>query len=326
MLSIIMTAYNEEENISRAIESVINQTAKLDYEFLIVDDGSIDNTFAILEKYQKKYKEIIKIFKIKNSGLGRARNYALNRAKGEFVSFLDSDDEYAPKLFENFLRVLNQYQGDIDIYSFSHMKIYPNTTDSTLSTVEKVESGKEAMKTMAKYNGYMFMACNKVFKRELFKNNLFPEGVLHEDKVPVSRAVCEANKVVSDSFEGLYYYMNPTSITHQRFNEKQFDALSQSEIIIEDAKKNNHDFIEYAVLGLIGSMSGLINGISLLDNQQEFNKYHEIMKNWYLKYEHLLKNNEIISKRLLFAVKLFVNYPKLYKFVYLNYRHLKNRF
>src|SRR5699024_1442350 len=113
---------------------------------------------------------------------------------------------------------------------------------------------------------------------------------------------------------------------HQRFNEKQFDALSQSEIIIEDAKKNNHDFIEYAVLGLIGSMSGLINGISLLDNQQEFNKYHEIMKNLYLKYEDLLKNNEIISKRLLFAVKLFVDYPKLYKFVYLNYRHLKNRF
>ena len=90
LISVIIPAYNVENYIFRAIESVLNQTYS-NYELIIVDDGSTDGTWDIIQSYAKNEKKMV-IKKQKNSGVSKARNAGIEIAKGDFLVFLDSDD------------------------------------------------------------------------------------------------------------------------------------------------------------------------------------------------------------------------------------------
>ena len=91
MVSIIIPVLNREKTISRAIDSVIRQTYK-DWELIIVDDGCTDNTIKIVNKYTPKYN--IRVVKNKIHGVASARNTGILNSKGDYIAFLDSDDEW----------------------------------------------------------------------------------------------------------------------------------------------------------------------------------------------------------------------------------------
>ncbi|MCD4756687.1 MAG: glycosyltransferase family 2 protein [Arcobacteraceae bacterium] len=94
IFSVIIPCYNSEKSVVRALDSVVNQTFK-DFEIVIVDDGSNDNTKTIIHKYFKNQKNIkYKYMYQKNSGPSKARNYAVKNSVGKYLSFLDSDDEW----------------------------------------------------------------------------------------------------------------------------------------------------------------------------------------------------------------------------------------
>ena len=90
-ISVIMTAYNTEKYIKEAIESILNQTFK-DFEFIIVDDGSTDNTRLIIEEYAKKDRRIKILYNKKNLGIVKSLNKAIAIAKGKYIARMDSDD------------------------------------------------------------------------------------------------------------------------------------------------------------------------------------------------------------------------------------------
>lgn len=99
LVSIITACYNSENYISETINSVLNQTYQ-NWELLIVDDCSADNTKSLIEEFQKTEKRI-KLFQLnENSGAAVARNKAIKEAKGTFIAFLDSDDNWLPKKLE----------------------------------------------------------------------------------------------------------------------------------------------------------------------------------------------------------------------------------
>jgi glycosyltransferase involved in cell wall biosynthesis len=121
LVSIIMPAYNAEETIKESIQSVINQTYG-NWELLVVNDGSSDNTVAIIESYEDAR---IKLINQKNSGVSSARNNALRQAIGEYVSFLDSDDLWV----ETKLEVQMQYLQENNL-KFVYSKSYSFLNDS----------------------------------------------------------------------------------------------------------------------------------------------------------------------------------------------------
>lgn len=100
-VSIVIPVYNVEKYVRRCLDSVVNQTLK-EIEIIVVNDGSLDNSLKICEEYQRRDKRI-KLYSKKNTGLGLTRNYGLEKANGEFVAFLDSDDyvdlDYYEKLY-----------------------------------------------------------------------------------------------------------------------------------------------------------------------------------------------------------------------------------
>jgi glycosyltransferase involved in cell wall biosynthesis len=99
-ISVIITSYNDEMHVARAIESVLQQTFK-DYEILLIDNNSTDGTLEILKEYERRFPELIRVFREGKQGCPAARNKGLSEAKGEWIQILDSDDELLPKKLEN---------------------------------------------------------------------------------------------------------------------------------------------------------------------------------------------------------------------------------
>lgn len=119
LLSIICPAYNAEESIARLIESLVSQPFD-DYELILINDGSKDNTWNIIEKYAKKYKNIVAINK-NNTGVGDTRNEGLKIAKGKYITFADADDWYEKNFFEKIIPEIEKEDFELLIFNANVM-------------------------------------------------------------------------------------------------------------------------------------------------------------------------------------------------------------
>ena len=97
-ISVIVPVYNTEKYIKKCLDSLVNQTMK-NIEIIVVNDGSNDHSEEIIKDYENKYPEMVKYYKKENGGLPSARNYGLEKAKGEYIAFVDSDDYIDKELF-----------------------------------------------------------------------------------------------------------------------------------------------------------------------------------------------------------------------------------
>ncbi|MDD4509937.1 MAG: glycosyltransferase, partial [Oscillospiraceae bacterium] len=98
-ISVIVPVYNVERYLRTCMDSLVNQTLE-DIEIIVVNDGSPDNSLSILEEYEKKYAEKVSVYSIENHGVSYARNYGADRAEGEYLLFVDSDDFVEPQMCE----------------------------------------------------------------------------------------------------------------------------------------------------------------------------------------------------------------------------------
>lgn len=112
MISVIIPCFNSEDVVSRAIESVLKQTYT-DYEIILVNNNSSDNTLKILNDYLKENPGVIKVFNEYKKGAPAARNKGLDEAKGEWIQFLDADDELMPEKLEKHIAIANNSKADI---------------------------------------------------------------------------------------------------------------------------------------------------------------------------------------------------------------------
>ena len=110
-VSIIMPVYNSEKYIKNAVLSVLNQTYK-NLELIAVDDGSTDNSLEILNNIKKEDSRL-KVYAKENGGISSARNYGIDRATGEYIGFIDNDDEYVPELIADNIKLIVKYNAEI---------------------------------------------------------------------------------------------------------------------------------------------------------------------------------------------------------------------
>lgn len=110
-VSVVIPSYNCVKYLPSAIDSVLEQTYK-DFEIVVIDDGSTDNTREVVEKYTRKYSEKVKYFYQSNKGPGSTRNRGIREAKGNYIAFLDSDDYFLPEFLEKCLVYLKKHNWD----------------------------------------------------------------------------------------------------------------------------------------------------------------------------------------------------------------------
>ena len=326
-VSIIIPVYNAEKYLERCINSVINQTLK-DIEVILINDGSKDNSQHIIDKYKKKYEDIIKTKTITNSGAANARNVGLELAEGEYIGFIDSDDYVERNMFEKLYNKAKKEESDIVVSGYF------------IEQEEKIKSYQlgslEHYNKSIKENPNIFVygvpyLWNKIFRRELItKNNIkFNKFRIFEDLEFVYKLFLEANKI-SKVDEPLYYYIkeNESSLT-AKFSDKFFDVIPAMKSLNQYAKTKDYyndiaDYILFIALNHIFircNMKVQKNQIKLkLKYINEVFKFlDEEFENW-KKYEYYFKNKKKskvkYTSKLYWKLKSFlqiINIDKPYK-------------
>jgi len=208
-LSVIIPIYRVEQTLDRCIESVVGQDID-DCEILLIDDGSPDRCPAMCDQWAARDRRISVVHK-QNGGLSDARNAGLERAKGDWVTFVDSDDFVEKGTYRQLLALLEQ-EPDIDLLEFPVVRWYGSEKQERLDfknhTYDKAET------YWIEGNAYDHCyAWNKIYRRQLFSEVRFPKGKLFEDVRALAELLKHAQKVATTDRGCYYYCWNPSGIT-----------------------------------------------------------------------------------------------------------------
>ena len=236
MISVIVPIYNVESYLEECLKSITGQTYA-ELEIILVNDGSTDACGRICDKWQKLDERICVIHK-ENGGLSSARNAGLTLAKGEYISFVDSDDFIHPQMYERMLSVQSVSDADMVIcreYAFADGEDAPYEMQSG-KPVYGIENRVQLLEHFCDdFSGLVTWAWNKLYKKELLEGILFERDTIQED---ILFAVSVATRVtkVARMDERLYFYRQRRDSIMNRKNpqrlwqcalvtEKQFHLL-----------------------------------------------------------------------------------------------------
>lgn len=167
-VSIIIPVYNTGERLQRCLDSVIGQTFT-DFECIVVDDGSTDNSPRVIDEYAEKDARFVSIHK-KNGGVSSARNFGLDKAQGEWVVFLDSDDFFKENHLEVLLSAVN---GNVDLVFTGYVDVCQDNQNKTHSYLGELYVGVDEIRTFITQTdviSYM-IPWDKMFRRSLIEAN-----------------------------------------------------------------------------------------------------------------------------------------------------------
>lgn len=223
MISVIVPVYKVESYLDDCVKSILAQSFT-DFELILVDDGSPDSCPAMCDDWAEKDGRIRVIHK-GNGGLSSARNAGLDVMRGEYLTFIDSDDYVRSDYLEKLYNALIEHSADVSVCGL----VWGKAEGEYESKAPTVCTGKEACLAIYSENSVtmsMISACMKLYKRRLFEDLRFPLGKLHEDQFVTYRAFYPCEKVVR-VYEPMYFYChNPASITHSGFSLKRYDNIT----------------------------------------------------------------------------------------------------
>lgn len=211
-LSIIVPVYKVEEYLGECVDSLLSQTID-DYEIILVDDGSPDNSGKIADEYAAANPNMIRVLHIDNGGQGRARNFALDIAKGDFIGFVDSDDWVTHDMYEKMYTRATETGADVVVCDF----------------LERFTDGRESVLPASLQDNWLGSAgssCNKIFRRSLIGELRFPVGLWYEDFY-FSAVMLLRSKHTEFINEPLYVYRRGQESTmHNNNAAKNLDMLT----------------------------------------------------------------------------------------------------
>jgi glycosyltransferase involved in cell wall biosynthesis len=213
--------YNVEKYIGKCLDSCVNQDLPLyDYEIIVINDGSQDNSLMIAQKALEGFNNAT-IYSQKNMGLSHARNKGLSLAKGEYVWFIDSDDWIKNNCLND---IYNQCKGK-DVLLLGYIRV--NETNSEYSDCVKEKEGVHNGVVFLNENKYVCPAQMYVIRRSfLITNNLhFVEGIYHEDMEFTPRMLLKAEKMCALNYPVYYFLKRANSITTSFNPQKAYDLL-----------------------------------------------------------------------------------------------------
>ena len=242
IITVIVPVYNVQKYLNKCIKSIINQSYKY-LQIILVDDGSTDKSSEICDYYAKIDNRIEVIHK-SNEGLSMARNVALNKAKGRYIGFVDSDDYIEETMYKDLLDAIIKYDTDVSICNFYSVIDGKKNVKNDVS-VTKLYDKIEILKEILLDNCIQSYAWNKLYKRELFKTVKYPIGRKYEDIGTTFYILEQCSKVVAIGKPEYYYINRKDSIVNTLTEKTIIDYL---EIIIDRFKyieKNIPQLTEY---------------------------------------------------------------------------------
>ena len=199
MISVIVPVYKVEDCLEDCLNSIISQTYR-SLEILLIDNGSPDRCGEICDRYAATDSRI-RVFHTENTGLASARNFGIEKASGDYLGFVDSDDRIEPDMYERLLEAIEKAGADIAVCG--RVMEYPDKTE-IISPPAGVMTGEEAVKALALLR-IRNPAWDKLWKRECFEDIRFPDGRVYEDIATTYRVFLRTGTVVCLP-DALYHY------------------------------------------------------------------------------------------------------------------------
>ncbi len=306
MISIIVPVYNVSNYLSRCIDSILAQSYT-DFEIILVDDGSTDDSPQICDTYVLKDNRINVIHQ-KNQGPSTARNEGTKKAIGEYITYIDSDDFIHPE-YLNILFTLVK-QNNAELACCSNIFYYDNDViqyDSN-ETDQWCFSGIEATENMLYGKYRSTSACGLLIEKNLAKKFLFPVGKYHEDDFNTFNYFLDSTKVVFTTKKLYYYYQRNGSIMHRPYSEIAIDELNAADYIFNKCSKFNFSLKKAAAFKIYNNYMDIYNKYPNIKSLDKKN-FLRIKKQFY-RISLIMILNEKISKktRLIFVILLLCGF------------------
>lgn len=242
MISVIIPVYNAEKYLGMCLDCLAGQTYK-NIEVLMIDDGSKDTSPQICDEYAERYDNFVAVHK-ENGGCSSARNMGLQKAKGDFIAFVDADDCLDADFYEILMKALKETESDIAActykkeYSERIKVIKKHDIVPTAVVFDSAEASLESV--TGKMNSIEGFVWNKIWRREVLKGIVFkPDVVIMEDAVFTWEIVSKIKRSCYVNLPMYHYRIINSSITHNSSIENYLKALYEYEWLIASAEKKN---------------------------------------------------------------------------------------
>lgn len=306
-----MPVYNGEEYLGKCVDSIINQTYG-NIQFIIVNDGSTDNTLDLCQNYAKKDKRIVLINK-ENGGVSSARNEGLALADGDYIGFMDADDYIEPDMIERLTLNAVNNNADVSMCGFFIERADGRFRNKVLAEDIIRYSGVEAINNMLdryEFHGYIW---NKLFSKKVIKGNTcisFCEDIyIYEDLLFCYDCFINSDCVVYDKGQ-YYHHIIHDKQTSAGYNKKKLTSLKAFEKIIDDVEENKDIDVNRFKTSYMQLVISLL--IQNLSNDKDGNKE---IHNMLVKELYRYKFHELTDKRIKAASMVAKLSPHLIKMV-----------
>ena len=245
LISVIVPVYGVEQYLDKCVESIIHQTYD-NLEIILVDDGSKDRSGQMCDTWSKKDSRIV-VYHKQNGGLSDARNYGIDRAKGEYLTFIDSDD-YVDKDYIEFLYNLLAVNNcklslcSLHVYFSSNNRVWDKGNGSSI-----LINGKKAIEMLCYHDEVDTAAYGKLIHKDLFYNVRFPVGKIFEDIGTMYLILDQCEKIACHFLPKYTYVIRANSIVTSGFNLAKLDMIEMTDKMADYVEKKYPDLKKAAL-------------------------------------------------------------------------------
>lgn len=246
-ISIIVPIYNVEKYLQKCLKSLQSQTLK-DTEIILVDDGSTDNSSQIAKDFQALQPDIVSYYRTENKGQSHARNIGLEKATGDYICFVDSDDWIEEDMMQTLMEKCEEY--DYDMVCCNTMLDYPNKSVEVRTGIEKDYTSMQLEDKKYILQNIYPIVCSRIYKRKWI-NTLpkFKEGIWYEDVLFCYEMMPKIQSIGVVEKPFYHYIQRPKSVTYT-YNDKLYDLFTVMDTILKYYKEQGiyeqyKDVLEY---------------------------------------------------------------------------------
>lgn len=305
-LSIIIPVYNKDLYLFDCLLSIQNQQFS-DYELILVNDGSTDNSAAICRDFAAQDKRIM-LIEQSNGGVSSARNTGLTYATGKYIGFIDADDSIHPSMYKQLIENITLYDADISICRmttiFENKKIEVAEDDEIL-LFDHTSGLKNCLK-----GSFDRSANNKIYTAEIAKSIRF-EGSINEDILYTCKAFMLASSTVSVNRKMYNYLVRPNSASMSKFSLKYMQTVNISAQMVRMIAAEEPQCLNEVKEFDITSNLSLLNLLLLAGKNQYVGEYDQVVKRLET-YRSFIDMENMVRKKHKYAYKLFSLSPSFY--------------
>ena len=311
MISVIVPVYNVRDYIERCVNSITHQTYG-NLEILLVDDGSTDGSSEICDKLSRDDDRIIVIHK-ENGGLSSARNLAIDKARGEYLFFVDSDDYILPGIIEKLYNACINYKAEISCcgYISGKKEYYSSGKTEIINSIE-------ATKRLFICDGIDANAVCKLYDARLFESLRYP--LCAYEVVPVTyKTFLKSNRIVLLGVPGYYIEKREGSITRSKFGYNNLLYVRMAFDEYEIVKDKYYDLAPYAYTFFHNALISMREKAELDDKCKNTKEFAELINIYRREKNNIYRNQQITRRKKLIVILMDLG---LYRIVYRLYRLL----